>query len=275
MTIETGWRYVLAMLLLGKVAVVSGVGPGLGRSIALAMAREGASVVMGARTETTLQNVAAEIESAGGAASWLRTDISSPGDCRNLIDCAVARYGRIDILVNSGHHKGDFTACEESDVDGWHEVFSVNLYGPVRLIQAALPVMKAQRDGRIVNVNSGAVISANPGLGAYSASKSALASVTKTLAQEIGRAGVRVNGIYVSSMVGDNILEFGAGEAERLGISVDEWLAAKSAAEFALGKMPCPDDIADVAVFLASDQSRCMTGQILSANNGQWVTGNQ
>lgn len=263
------------MILLGKVAVVSGVGPGLGRSIALAMAREGASVVMGARTEATLQGVAAEIESAGGAASWLRTDISSPQDCRNLIDHAVARYGQVDILVNSGHHKGDFTLCEESDVDGWHEVFSVNLYGPVRLIQAALPVMKAQRDGRIINVNSGAVISSNPGLGAYSASKSGLASVTKTLAQEVGRAGVRVNGIYVSSMIGDNILEFGAGEAERLGVSVDEWLAAKSAREFALGTMPFPDDVADVAVFLASDQSRCLTGQILSANNGQWVTGNQ
>ena len=263
------------MLLADKVAIVSGVGPGLGRSIAIAFAREGASVMMGARTEATLESVAAEIDANGGTVAWRRCDVSDPGDCRAIVEATVERFGTVDILVNSGHHKGDFTAIENSDVDTWGTVFAVNLYGPTRLVQAAVPHMRAQSDGRIVNVNSGAVISSNPGLGAYAASKSALASMTKVLAQELGQDGIRVNGVYVSSMIGDNILEFGEAVAAEEGITVEEWLAAKSAREFALGAMPRPDDIADVVVFLASDLSRTVTGQNISANNGQWVTGPQ
>jgi len=263
------------VLLADKVAIVSGVGPGLGRSIAIAFAREGASVMMGARTEATLEAVAAEIDAEGGTVAWRRCDISEPDDCRAIVEATAERFGAVNVLVNSGHHKGDFIAIENSDLDTWGSVFAVNLIGPTRLVQAAIPHMRAQRDGRIVNVNSGAVISSNPGLGAYAASKSALASATKVLAQELGRDGIRVNGVYVSSMIGENILEFGETVAADQGITVDEWLAAKSAREFALGVMPHPDDIADVVVFLASDLSRSLTGQNISANNGQWVTGVQ
>jgi NAD(P)-dependent dehydrogenase (short-subunit alcohol dehydrogenase family) len=263
------------VLLAGASAVVSGVGPGLGRSISLAFAREGASVALGARTTSTLERVAAEITADGGRAVWRRTDITNDGDCVALVETAADAFGGVDVLVNSGHHKGDFTPCESSDISTWSDVFAVNLFGPMRLIQAAIPFMRERRGGRIVNVNSGAVISSNPGLGAYAASKSGLASVTKVLAQELGRDGIRVNGVYVSSMVGENIREFGAGEAARLGVGIDDWLQEKAVREFALGIMPHPDDIADVIVFLASDLSRTITGQNLSANNGQWVTGPQ
>jgi NAD(P)-dependent dehydrogenase (short-subunit alcohol dehydrogenase family) len=263
------------VLLKGKVAIVSGVGPGLGRSIALALAREGASVAMGARTPSMLESVAAEIETAGGCAVWRRTDISAPDDCRALVDVAAEAFGGVDVLVNSGHHKGDFTPIATSDVDTWCEVFDVNLFGPMRLVQAVVPLMRAAGDGSIVNINSGAVISSNPGLGAYAASKSGLASATRVLAQELGRDGIRVNGVYVSSMLGDNILEFGEGEAVKRGITVEQWLADKSSSEFALGRMPHPDDVADAVVFLACRLSRTLTGQNISANNGQWVTGPQ
>jgi NAD(P)-dependent dehydrogenase (short-subunit alcohol dehydrogenase family) len=154
-------------------------------------------------------------------------------------------------------------------------VFDVNLFGPMRLVKAVIPLMKTAGEGSIVNINSGAVISSNPGLGAYAASKSGLATVTRVLAQELGRDGIRVNGVSVSSMLGDNILEFGEGEAAKRGITVEQWLAEKSASEFALGRMPHPDDIADAVVFLASRLSRTLTGQNISANNGQWVTGPQ
>jgi NAD(P)-dependent dehydrogenase (short-subunit alcohol dehydrogenase family) len=262
-------------LLDGKVAIVSGVGTGLGRSIAMTLADEGARLVLAARTGDRLDHVAAEITNAGGVAIAAPTDVSVAEQCARLVDRAVEAFGRLDVVVNNGHHQGDFTLLEESNVDDWERVFAVNLYGPMRIIQAAIPIMRREGGGKIVNVNSGAVISNKPTLGAYSASKAGLASITKTLALELGRSGIRVNGIYVSSMVGDNVVDWGTTMAEAEGITFDEWLARKSEAEFATGTMPTPDEVAGVALFLASDMSCTVTGQLLSANNGQWVEGNQ
>jgi NAD(P)-dependent dehydrogenase (short-subunit alcohol dehydrogenase family) len=262
-------------LVADKVAIVSGVGPGLGRSIALALAREGAAVVLAARDRARLEAVVGEIESSGGRALAVPTDVTITAQTDRLIAGALEHFGTIDILVNNGHHQGDFTRLEDSDLDRWSDVFGVNLYGPMRLIQGVLPIMRDAGSGCIVNVNSGAVISSKPTLGAYSASKSALASITKTLALEVGRYGIHVNGIYVSSMVGDNIASWGATEADRLGITFDEWLAKKSADEFALEQMPMPEDVADAALFLVSPLARAVTGQMLSVNNGQWVEGAQ
>jgi NAD(P)-dependent dehydrogenase (short-subunit alcohol dehydrogenase family) len=264
-----------AGLLEGKVAIVSGVGTGLGRSIAVTFADEGASVVLAARNAERLGDIAQEITSAGGNAIAAPTDVTDSQACAALVERAVAEFGRLDIVVNNGHHQGDFTPLADSNIGEWESVFAVNLYGPMRIIQAAIPIMRAQGDGRIVNVNSGAVISSKPTLGAYSASKAGLASVTKTLALELGRSGIRANGIYVSSMVGDNVVDWGNRVAHEEGIAFDEWLARKSEAEFATGTMPLPDDVAGVALFLACDMSRTVTGQLLSANNGQWVEGNQ
>jgi NAD(P)-dependent dehydrogenase (short-subunit alcohol dehydrogenase family) len=262
-------------LLADKVAVVSGVGTGLGRSISVTLADEGASVVLAARNAKRLDHVVAEIKGAGGSAIAVPTDVSRPEQCARLVKRAVDAFGRLDIVVNNGHHQGDFTMLEESNVGDWESIFAVNVYGPMRIIQAAIATMRAQGDGRIINVNSGAVISNKPTLGAYSASKAGLASITKTLALELGRSGIRVNGIYVSSMVGDNVVNWGTRMAEAEGITFDEWLARKSEAEFATGTMPLPDEVAGVVLFLASDMSRSVTGQMLSANNGQWVEGNQ
>ena len=262
-------------LLENRIAIVSGVGTGLGRSIADRLAGEGASVVLAARDGERLDRVAAEIAETGRSALAVPTDVSKVDQCSRLVERAVDEYGRLDIIVNNGHHQGDFTLLEESDVDRWDDVFAVNLYGPMRIIQAAIPHLRAQRGGAIVNINSGAVISSKPTLGAYSASKAGLASITKTLALELGRAGVRVNGIYVSSMHGDNVRDWGRSVAEAEGITFDEWFTRKSEAEFATGTMPLPDEVAGVALFLCSDMSITVTGQMISANNGQWVEGNQ
>jgi NAD(P)-dependent dehydrogenase (short-subunit alcohol dehydrogenase family) len=264
-----------AGLVAGKVAIVSGVGTGLGRSIAMVLAEEGAHVVRAARNSSRLDEVADEIMTAGGHAIAVPTDVTVPEQCAHQVERAVDEFGRLDVFVNNGHHQGDFAELADSNIDAWHSVFAVNLYGPMRIIQAAIPIMRAQGDGRIVNVNSGAVISSKPTLGAYSASKAGLASVTKTLALELGRSGIRVNGIYVSSMLGDNVVEWGRRVARAEGITFDEWLGRKSQAEFATGTMPLPDDVAGVALFLSCDMARTVTGQLLGANNGQWVEGNQ
>ena len=164
-------------LLDGRVAIVSGVGTGLGRSIATTLAAEGAKVVLAARNTARLDEIAEEITGAGGNALTVPTDVSRPDDCARLVQATTDAFGRLDVVVNNGHHQGDFTLLEDSDVGGWDAVFAVNVFGPMRIIQHAVPIMKGQGDGRIVNVNSGAVISSKPTLGAYSASKAGLASI--------------------------------------------------------------------------------------------------
>ena len=263
------------MLLEDKVAIVSGVGSGLGRSVALTLAREGAAVALGARTESMLRQVADEITEAGGRAWWSRLDVSDPASPQAFVDGVVEALGGVDVLVNNGHHKGDFKPLVESDVDGWPDILAVNLTGPMRLIQACVPHMRTGGGGSIVNVNSGAAVNSNPTLGAYSASKSALASITRTLALELGPDDIRVNGVYVSSMVGDNIFEWGSTQAAQQGITLEEWFERKQRTEFALGRMPTPDGVAGVVLFLASELACTVTGQNMSANNGQWVVGPQ
>jgi NAD(P)-dependent dehydrogenase (short-subunit alcohol dehydrogenase family) len=262
-------------VLAGKIAIVSGVGTGLGRSIALALARQGAGVALAARTESILESVASEVNETGGEAWWQRFDISDPNAASSFVADVNERFGRIDILINNGHHKGDFLPLAQTDVSQWSDIFAVNTFGPMRLIQEVLPVMRRLGGGSIVNVNSGAAVNSNRGLGAYSASKSGLASLTRTLALEVGVDSVRVNGVYVSSMVGDNVHSWGAEVAESQGITFEEWFEQKQREEFALQRMPTPDDIAEVVLFLASDMARSVTGQNISANNGQWVVGPQ
>jgi len=140
-------------VLAGKVAIVSGVGTGLGRSIALALAREGAAVALAARTESMLESVATEVEQMGAEAWWQRFDISDPDAAPSFVEGVNARFGRIDILVNNGHHKGDFLPLALTDVDSWPDIFAVNTFGPMRLIQQVLPVMRGVGGGSVVNVN--------------------------------------------------------------------------------------------------------------------------
>jgi NAD(P)-dependent dehydrogenase (short-subunit alcohol dehydrogenase family) len=265
----------MSSLLEGKVALVSGVGPGLGRAISLALAQQGASLALSARTESSLVSVASEIDSLGGRSYWQQRDIADLSGTREFVDSVLEEFGHIDILVNNGHHKGDFLPLSKSSVTSWPEIFAVNTFGPMQLIQEVLAPMRSGGGGAIVNVNSGAAVNSTPGLGAYSASKSGLASLTRTLALEVGCDNIRVNGVYVSSMMGDNLLSWGATVAHDRGITTEEWLETKQRDEFALQRMPAPEDIADVILFLSSDLSRSVTGQNISANNGQWVVGPQ
>jgi NAD(P)-dependent dehydrogenase (short-subunit alcohol dehydrogenase family) len=222
-----------------------------------------------------LEVVAAEIEAAGGRAWWQALDVADASAPQRVGAAAGQAVGPVDVLVNNGHHKGDFAPLLDSDVDQWPAIFAVNLTGPMRLIQACVPHMRSRGGGSIVNINSGAAVNSNRGLGAYSASKSALASITRTLALELGPMQIRVNGVYVSSMVGDNVVEWGQRVAADMGISFDEWFERKQRDEFALERMPTPDEVAGVVTFLASELASTITGQNVSANNGQWVVGPQ
>ncbi len=193
------------MLLEGKVAIVSGIGPGMGRDITLALAREGADVALGARRDKGLVKVAGEVEELGRRVVWCQTDITSQEDCDRLARTARDELGRVDILVNNAFSDGTFTLFEEGGFDGWRDTVDVNLIGTMQMTYAALPFLKEQDDSRVIMVNSQSAQVVEERFVAYAASKGALAVATQGLARELGRYGVRVNGIHPSYIWGKSV----------------------------------------------------------------------
>lgn len=255
----------------GKVAVVTGVGPGMGRSIALALARQGVDVVLAARRAERVAAVADDVRALGREPLVVPTDITDRDACSALVDAAVDRFGGVDVLVQNGHHEGDWAPVLQADPDSWRAIFEVNVFGALHLVQAAVPCMQERGGGAVVLVNSGAALRTPPSMGAYSTSKAALANLVRTLALEIGRTGVRVNGVFLGPVEGENLSRSGAGAAEAAGTSLDDWLANK-AGEIPLGHIPTPDECAGAVLFLCSELAAAVTGQHLSVNGGQWVT---
>jgi NAD(P)-dependent dehydrogenase (short-subunit alcohol dehydrogenase family) len=257
-------------MLQGRVILLTGVGPGMGRSVALALARQGAALALGARTEARLHEVAREVAALGVPVLARSTDLTDPVACQALVDEAVARFGRLDGVVQNGHHEGDWSTVEDAVPASWREVMDVNFFGALHLVQSAIPRLR-EGGGSIVLVNSGAAVRAPATMGAYSASKAALASLTCTLANELGRDQVRVNGVYLGPVLGDNLLRAGGAAAAAAGTSLDAWLESK-AAELPLQEVPTPDQCAGIVVFLCSELAAAVTGQNIAVNGGQWTT---
>jgi NAD(P)-dependent dehydrogenase (short-subunit alcohol dehydrogenase family) len=259
-------------LLDGKVAVVAGAGPGLGREVALAFGREGATVVVAARTEERVAALAADVEAAGATARALRLDICDDASCRALAERVTDEFGGIDVLVNNAFHTGDFALFAEADLDSWRTTMDVNLFGTLRITQAALPALRARPDPRVILVNSMSAVRPQPRFGAYTASKGALAAVAKVLAVELGGEGIRVNGVHPGYIWGDDVAAYFRYLAAEKGITADEQYR-EVAGEAALRYLPDAAEIAGAVVFLASSLSRAMTGQALGVNGGHWFQG--
>ena len=256
----------------GQVAIVTGIGPGMGRSIALGFARHGVDVVLAARRQERLDAVADEVRALGREPLVVPTDITDAGACRALIDAAVERFGRVNHLVQNGHHEGDWAPVLTADADSWRAIFEVNFFGALHLVQAAVPRMQERGEGTVVLVNSGAALRTPVSMGAYSTSKAAMANLVRTLSNEIAGTGVRVNGVFLGPVTGENLSRMGSGAAAAEGQSLDEWLDAKAAAEVPLGHIPTPDECAGSVLFMCSDLAAAVTGQHLSVNGGQWIT---
>ena len=255
------------MLVQDKVAIVSGVGPGLGKEIALALAREGARVVMGARTETYLKDLAAEIESAGGQVAYAPTDITDVEQCRRLVRAAVDRFGRVDALVNNAFAPDAFRLFEEVDLDKWRRIFEVNVFGSLQLTQEVIGQMKAQGGGSIVFINSMAIRKILPRQGGYAASKGALMTAAQVLAKELGPHHIRVNSVVPGWMWGASVEGWFQRRAQK-GPSVQEQYDAV-AKEIPLGLIPPDADCANAVVFFVSDLAAVVTGQALDVNGGE------
>ncbi len=255
----------------GKVAVVTGIGPGLGREIALQLAESGAKLAIGARSLEQLESVAAEIRALGGEVIAQRTDLTDRASCHALVEAAVARFGGVDILVQNGHDPGDWSSVADADAEQWRKVMDTNLFGALYLFQACLPSMKAKGDGRIVFVNSGAANNRAPqGLSAYAASKAALAALVRSIALENGRDGIRCNSAHMGVIDGANVRPWFQAMADQKGQTIERYMEEYYDANLPLRSVPTPRECAGTVLFLVSDLARPVTGQAISCNGGEW-----
>jgi NAD(P)-dependent dehydrogenase (short-subunit alcohol dehydrogenase family) len=258
-----------AGLLAGRTAIVSGVGPGLGRSIALALADAGADVALAARRAERITTVAAEVESRGRRACVVPTDVTDQADCRRLVETTNQTLGRVDVLVNNAFAEEDWRdPFDGFDPTRWREPMAVNCFGALQLTQAAVPSLRAAGGGSIVMITTLSVKNPVPLLAGYAASKRALTTAAQVLAQELGPDGIRVNCVAPGHIRGGSLDEYFAWIAEQRGVEPDD-VAAEIAAMNALPHLATPDEIAGAVVFFASDLSRMVTGQALDVNCGR------
>ncbi len=266
------------MLLEGKTAVVTGIGPGMGRDISLGLAREGADVVLVARSDKVVPSVAEEIEALGRTAHQVYGNIAKAEDCARIAAETAAAVGDdgVDILVNSAFHGGEHVRFEDADLDRWRRPVDINYFGTLQLTQAMLPQLKAAAartgDARIVMINTMSVQWLEEKAGSYAGSKAALGAVTKTLALELGEYGIRVNAVHPGYIWGDSVKIYFEWQAQERGNGATwEDVYEERAAETALGYLPHSSEIAGAAVFFASPLAKCVTGTALPVNAGHWM----
>jgi NAD(P)-dependent dehydrogenase (short-subunit alcohol dehydrogenase family) len=256
------------MLLEGKTAIVSGVGPGLGRSICVKFAEQGANVVAGDLDPDAVSGTIAAVEAAGGRATGAVTDITDRAQCDALVQRALGEFDGLDILVNDAFHGGDYSLFADADLANWRVTSDVNVFGTLNMIQSSLPALTASRAGRVVNICTHGVDVIQPTFGAYTGSKAAIAHLTQLMAAELGPSGIRVNAVFPGPIWGDALQAYLDQDAAARGVdpqvAYDEF-TSKSA----LKQRNLPDSIAESVVFLASDMASVITGQALYANSGE------
>jgi NAD(P)-dependent dehydrogenase (short-subunit alcohol dehydrogenase family) len=257
------------MLLRERVAIVSGIGPGLGRAVAFALAREGAQLVVAARTAESVESLAKELRALGGRALGVPTDIVRAEDCRRLAAAAHAEFGRIDVLVNNAFQSAPYALVEDAQMDDWRRIFDVNVFGSIQLSQAVMPHMRAQRAGSIVMINSMSARIIEPRFGGYAASKGALLTAAQTMARELGADGIRVNSVVPGYIWGPALERWFTQLAQQQG-TTPEAVYAEIASRTALNHIPDSDEVAAAVLFFASDLSRAVTGQALDVNGGHF-----
>lgn len=257
------------MLLRGKVAIVSGIGPGMGRDISLALAREGADIVLGARTESKLLEVAKEVETLGVKALPVVTDIQDEDACLAIAQKAEEELGGIDVLVNNAFWQPPFETIEDASLDTWAQAFDINLFGGVRMTRACMPALRKSDGASVVFIASMSARRITPEFGIYAATKNAVLSTVRTLAIELGEDGIRVNSVLPGYIWGDSVEWYFKVLAEEKGITPQEQYDSV-ASETALHHLPTSAEIADSVLFFASPLSRVVTGQTLDVNGGHY-----
>ena len=258
------------MMLKDKVTIVSGIGPGLGKELALAAGREGAKVVLAARTESYLREIEAETQKTGAKTLVVATDITQAGQCRRLADATVEHFGRIDCLLNSAYTPGRLELFEDADLDNWRNTMAVNCFGSLELTQAVVPQMKKQGGGSIVMVNTLVQKKPLPYQGGYATSKGALTTAAKMLAKELGPHGIRVNSTFMGWMWGPPVENYLKYLAKERGVDL-QTVIGEITQNIPIGVIPDDADCANAVIFLASDLAKAITGAGLDVNGGEFM----
>lgn len=245
----------------GRVAVVTGAGDGIGRAVARRFVAEGATVLLAEIDEERGRAVADEL---GAAAAFLRTDVARKEDVRAMIDAARDRWGTVDVLVNNAWGGGRLSRVEHKTDDLFDHGFHVGFYGPVWAMQAAFPLMRGQGYGRIVNLCSLNGVNAHIGTAEYNSAKEALRALTRTAAREWAGYGITANVICPGAKTA----------ASRAVFAEHPELEQMADAANPMGRLGDPDDdIAPVALFLASEDCRYLTGNTLFVDGGSHING--
>lgn len=262
------------MLLEDKVIIISGIGPGLGVKLAIEAAREGARVVIAARTRAKLDDAEARMLELAPQCAVLKqtTDITAPEQCRRLAQLAMERFGRIDGLVNSAFVHGGPAQLGEGNLDELREVFETNVLGSLNMTQAVVPALKQGGGGAIVMINTMATRLANDFEAGYAASKGSLTTAAKYLALELGPHNIRVNSLLPGWMWGVPVQGYVKHAARTEGVTEEE-IVARIAANIPLGRIIRDEECARAAIFLLSDYASAITGAQLDANGGQFMAG--
>jgi NAD(P)-dependent dehydrogenase (short-subunit alcohol dehydrogenase family) len=238
----------------GKVAIVTGSGQGIGRAIALGLAAEGAKVVTNNRAAGSkggdATTVAAEIKAAGGEAIAVFGSVADPKESQNIVATTVAKYGRVDILVNNAATmlRGPIINYTDAQI---REIINVNLIGCIYCCQNVIPQMARQKYGKIVNISSGAGLQGEPGLSVYSATKYAVIGLTEALAPELGYYNINVNAVCPGAI--ETRMSSGSGG---------------SYSDNILYREITPEDVAATVLFLASDESKSITSTWIPVTSG-------
>ncbi len=252
------------MRLADRIAIITGAGRGVGRTLALAFAREGADLAICARTESELRNTAAEVEKLGRRCFVGLCDVTVAAQCASFVRDALSHFGRIDILVNNagGGDVARYSTVGQADDAWWFDNIALNLHSVFFFCRAVLPHMVERRYGRIVNISSIAGVRGLPNMASYAAAKHGVEGLMRSIALETGKLGITCNSICPGSVrAGWTISEGGAGKAAKaLGMTMEEYTKVTARAH-TTGRIVEPDEIAELAVFLASDLSRTTTGQ--------------
>jgi len=252
------------MKLDGKIALITGAGSGIGRAIAILFAKEGAKVSIVDIDSSGGQETVKMIKQNGGTAEFVNADVTKTSDVKQAIRTTINAYTRLDILLNNAGTVHRFTLIEEIDEELWDKILAVNMKGIFLGCKYAVPIMKKQGEGIIINIASIAGVSPRLGMSAYAASKGGAIVLTKALAIELARYNVRVNCISPAvtdtpmfhKLAGDRDLE----EVKKAFI-----------ANYPLGRLGKPKDIAYAALYLASDEASFITGINLEVDGGRRI----
>ena len=242
----------------GKVALITGASSGIGRGTARLFARYGAKVFLAARRENRLEELKAEIEAAGGEAGYLKTDVSSEEDCKAAVKACVEKFGKLDILFNNAGISDTANGLDqEFNTDWFNRVIDTDLRGAFYMIKYSYPEMNKAGGGSVINISSIAAVRGF-GIVGYSMAKGGICAVDRALAREFGAMNIRINSICPGSIdteiIADHLNQEGVREA--LGAAA------------AMGRIGTPEDIGYYALYLASDVSSFVTGQLLVVDGG-------